>query len=893
MFKNSSESEALSGSSLVLSFGEPGADDVSLVGGKFASLDRLSRIEGVNVPEAKAITSNSFDLFVAENPQIQELAQSLDKASTEWIRLQLTAESIQEDLSDEIRAVENHMRAFGKNLRGAVGETEIPDQLKGVIVTKYKQMCDEAGTPNLEVALRSSAPIEDSAVYSFAGQYDTLFNNRGEEQVLLATRACFESQFTDRVISYRNNGRLKEVKEIEKLDGFEVALKQQSIYSHQESKLAVAMQRMVESKAAGTTFSVDPITGASLFYIEAVNGLGESAVDGNNIPDGIYIDPTTRAIVGKSRGAKRIKAVYSVGGGTEIVDTSEEERTTFAITDYQVDQLSQLAELVTDEYDNDAMDLEWGFDEDGKLWALQARPDTVASKIKPGIIDMRRNVVKAEALKDVEAVIEAGQEGSPGVAVGVVRYCETIEEAWEKLEPGDILVTRETTPEWEELMDKASAIVTEVGGVLSHAAIVSREAGIPCLVGIRDAFVGIRALDGQEITVDATETKIYQGLLPLEMVGELIDVNEIKNNPSPIPVGLILANPRTARKMHALRELGSDFLVGLLRVEFLLNNIGVHVRALIDYDEGKLDNERDTELISIIENKIGGYDSGQEYFVEKLAQGIAAIAAIFPDSEMTIRTTDFKTNEYEGLPGGYLYEGEEANPMMGDRGTIRYMEPEYRQAILLEFAAINRVMEMGYENIKVMLPMVRDPIELSGIPVPLEQAKEWLLERDYSPSVIPEIVDYFTPVSEGGKGYLGVYQLMQLAGLQRGEKGIPIGMMVENPINAISIHRYENPDFFSFGTNDLTQFIEAADRDNPKLQQIPWLTAENPAVVDTVREVISYARENGIRTGICGNAASLYPGFAKMLYEAGIDDISVFPDRYLATVDLLRQTVNE
>lgn len=421
------------------------------------------------------------------------------------------------------------------------------------------------------------------------------------------------------------------------------------------------------------------------------------------------------------------------------------------------------------------------------------------------------------------------------------------------------MVTHRTDPDWNPILHLPSAIITNIGGANCHAAIISRERGIPCIVGAGNAIELLSPLAGKEVTLDAGNCVLYAGALPLELTGEDINVPEILANPTRTPIGLIVSNPETARKMHALKELGGNFLISLLRMEFLLTEIGVHARALEAYDRNLITSP---ELRKRIGEKITGFTSGKDYYVTKLSEGIAQFAAIFPHSKIALRTTDFKTNEYGNLIGGELYETQEANPMTGWRGLIRSLSPENREVTRWELEAIKKARDMGYRNIQLMFPVVRDPIELTGGPD---------LEN---------------------KGFKGIFEIMDEVGLRPGEDEFNVGIMVEVPTNVTLIDEFISTgiNFISFGTNDLTQFTLAVDRDgNEAIQSIPYYKEGNLAIARMVKHVIERCKKRGIKTGICGQAPSNDPEFVKMLVSAGVDSIGVMPDRFLATYRLVRE----
>lgn len=835
------------------------AKRVDLVGGKAASLAELNSIPGIKVPEAFVVTTSLWDQISQQNPEIGERIQGLDYLSSEWLRAKLS-----ENDADAI-SLEKQISNGGEILRNMIGNLQFQSPTETKIRDAYERLCQIAGEENMAVAVRSSGISEDGRDNSFAGQYDTYLHQQGQEEVVESIKKCLASQFTDRAVVYRNEGRLKMSQDVlvSSKSDIDSSIKASVGLSHQEAKLAVVIQRMVNASAAGVGFSVDSKSGAPFIHIDVSYGLGEAVVGGSASPDSYDIDPKTGAIVNRNLGGKEVKTAYVIGG-TEEIEVLEGDRKKFAISDDKARELAGKIEIIKERYGRE-MDTEFAIDGRGEIYFVQARPETVASKIDPMIVKMRRKIIPEGAAREVDIVYRGGITGAPGVANGIVMFANNIEEAKRIIDSPEnkgkkiILVTKETKPDWVPIMKKVAGIVTERGGATCHAAIVSRELEVPCIVGAGETGEVLGKYAGQEITLDATGKKIYQGALPLEEIGEDIDTRELLENPAKTKMGLIISNPDMAKKMHALSELGPNFMISLLRIEFLLNDIGVHVNALRDFDSGKITS--DSDLYKRIGEKIAGYSSGQEYFVTKLSEGIASFAAVFPESDITVRSTDFKTNEYESLIGGGAYEAEEDNPMMGWRGLVRSLSPENRDAFKWELEAIKRAREMGYKNIKLMFPVVRDPKELTGDPE--------LTAIDFK----------------------GAFEIMDEVGMGPRKDGLKVGIMVEVPTNAIRIHDFIDAgiDFVSFGTNDLTQFTLAADRDNGKIQALSWYGETNPAVVSLIRASIRACKERGVETGICGQAPSNSPEFAKMLVEEGISSIGVVPDRFLATHRLIKQ----
>lgn len=838
---------------------DPRAKRVCLTGGKGASLAELRSIPGVKVPEAFVITTSLCNQLLEQNPEVREKIDQLDSLSVGWLRAKLSKDNGLAEILDEKISV------VGRSLKKQLVDVELPLDARNEIVGAYGKLCEITGVNNLDVAVRSSGKSEDGGSNSSAGQYETFLHQQGEGEVLNSAKKCLASQFTERVIVYRNEARLAITDQVLKdyPGDTEKALAESKKFSHREAGLAVVVQRMVDAHSAGVGFSIDSISGAKVARIDINYGLGESVVSGSVTPDSYFVDPIRGEIVGRTLGAKTIKTIYAKGG-TENVAVPEGERKRFVLPDGKIKQMAGAIVAISEHYGK-PVDTEFALDADGEVYFTQARSETVASQKDPMVVRMREYVVSEEEAGKAETLFKGGISGCPGAAAGIKLIAETVDEAntllkSEKYKGKDvILVTDRTDPDWVPIMKKVKGIIARVGGPNCHAAIVSRELGIPCLVGVEDQIEALKNDEIQEITLDVRGLKVYKGKLSLKEIGEDIDVREILNNPTETIVGINMAMPEEARKLHALAELRDKFKISLLRIEFLLQDIGVHVNALVDFDEGKIDPNSD--LYKRIADKIVGYGSGREYYIGKLSEGVASIASTFPNSDIILRTTDFKTNEYRNLIGGERYESIEDNPMMGERGLIRSLFPKNRAAFKWELEAIKKARDMGYGNIKIMFPVVRDPKELTGGP-----------ELD-------------------AIGFKGAYEIMEEVGMERGKDGLKVGIMVEDPANVVRIDDFIDAglDFISFGTNDLTQFTLAVDRDNGVLAKIPWYGETNPAVVSQVRRVIKICKSRGVETGICGNAPSNSPEFVRMLVEEGIDSIGVTPDRILPTIGLVRQ----
>lgn len=852
---------------LTVSLEDERAKRVDIVGGKAASLAELRTISGIKVPEAFILSTSLFEQVLQHYPEIRESIEILDKNSAQWLEAKLAGDKEE----TEAKLLEDQIAVRSESLRRAIKDVGFLPETTAKIDQEYKSLCSEAGEKEMLVAVRSSCTLEDRDDKSFAGQYDTLLFQRGKEQLVTAVKTCLASQFNETVVVYRNEGRLKVSQNFLRDHSGEIdmALAASEGLSHGKSKLAVVVQRMVNASAAGTAFSVDSVTGAPIVKVESNYGVGETVVSGTVTPDSHEVGIRTGAIIGRTLGEKGIKKVYT-DKGVEDVEVLPEERERFALSDDQVKEVASAVVSIARAYgkqmDTKQMDTEFAFDEKGELYFLQARPETVSSAKDQMIIEMREFSVNEDAAKRAEKVLQGGKMGSPGAAVGKVMAVSALEEAkkflGEHKNEDVILVTRMTSPDWVPVIKKTRGIITEIGGTNCHAAIVTRELGMPCLVGVGSAINSLHT--GEEITLDARNATVYKGIVPLEKTGKDIDVRELLNHPTELSLGIIMANPDGAKRLHALAELGKKFKVSLLRAEFILGTtIGVHVNALVDYDRGLVDKNLRGKIKSKLEEF--GYTSGREYFIGRYSEGIASIADKFPNSDIVLRTTDFKTNEYTELIGGKEYESSrEENPMMGIRGLLRFLLPENQEGFKWELEAIKRARDMGYKNIEIMFPMVRHPYEISGNAVQVETGY--------------------------GKGVRSAYEIMKEVGLERGRDGLKVIMMVENPSNVFLINEFIDAgiDGISIGSNDLTQFIVAVDRDNEKLM-LPAYSEMHPAVIDAVKQVLRACKKRGVETGICGNAPSNHPEFARMLVEEGIDSIGVMPDRILETHKLIRE----
>jgi pyruvate,water dikinase len=787
---------------LILWFEEVGIADIPLVGGKNASLGEMIRQlkpKGVNVPNGFATTAYAFRHFI-------------EKAGLEVKLRELFADLDVEDMTN--------LRDRGREARALVLSTPFPDDLQMAIAMSYQKLCDCETSCGREadVAVRSSATAEDLPDASFAGQQETYLNVYGANEVVESCHRCFASLFTDRAISYRT---------INGFDHFDVAL-------------SVGVQKMVRSDlaASGVMFSIDTETGfKNAALITAAYGLGENVVQGAVNPDEYFVFKPTlkqgfRPILEKRLGTKEIKMVYDIGGGkmTKNISVPISERVKFAIADDEILKLAEWACIIEDHYSEvrgklSPMDIEWAKDgNSGELFIVQARPETVQSQKSGNILKNYKLHGSSDILIKGRAVGEMIGQGKANVILEVHRI--------EDFQEGQVLVTNKTDPDWEPIMKKASAIVTNQGGRTCHAAIIAREMGIPAIVGCGNATGKIKT--GQEVTVscaEGEEGRVYDGLVPFEIVETSLD-----NLPKlSTKILMNVGNPEEAFGLSAIPCDG----VGLARMEFIIaNHIKAHPLALMNFDslEDKAAKWEISQLTARYENKA-------DFFVDKLAHGIGTIAAAFYPKPVVVRMSDFKSNEYANLLGGSAFEPTEENPMIGWRGASRYYDPKYREAYGLECQSLKRVRDdMGLTNVIPMIPFCRTPEE--GRKVIAEMAKH---------------------------------------GLKQGVNGLEVYVMCEIPSNVILADEFAQVfDGFSIGSNDLTQLTLGLDRDSSLVAHI--FDERNEAVKSMVRNVIQRAKANHRKIGICGQAPSDYPEFARFLVEQGIDSISLNPDSVLKTM---------
>ncbi|HET6465353.1 MAG TPA: phosphoenolpyruvate synthase [Nitrospiria bacterium] len=791
--------------SSILWFEEIGIDDIPKVGGKNASLGEMVRglsARGVKVPNGFAVTADAYRRFLRE------------------ARLDLIIRETLEGL--DTRDLEN-LRRRGLKIRQAIVSADLPKELEQAITDAYDRLSDQTHGL-LDVAVRSSATAEDLPDASFAGQQETYLNVQGHRALLEACKRCFASLFTDRAISYRTD------------KGFD----------HLKIALSIGVQRMVRSDlaASGVMFSIDTETGfPNAVLINASYGLGENVVQGSVNPDEYYVfKPTLKAgfrpILQKMLGTKEFKLVYDVGGGKMVknVPVPPDDRARFAITDDEILTLARWACVIEEHYSAKKgrptpMDMEWAKDGlTGELFIVQARPETVQSQ-------KDRDEVEIYHLAQRGRVLVTGRSVGEKIGQGPVRVIKSVQHI-DRFRPGEVLVTDKTDPDWEPIMKKAAAIVTNRGGRTCHAAIVSRELGLPAVVGAEQATERLK--DGQSVTISCAEGEtgvVYEGTLPF-------DVEKINLKSMVRPKTRVMMNLGNPQEAFGLSFIPNDG-VGLAREEFIISTwIKIHPLALVNYH--RLD---DPEVKAEIDRLTEGYGDKVEYFVDRLAQGVGMIAAAFYPKDVIVRLSDFKTNEYANLVGGRPYEPTEENPMLGFRGASRYYNPRYRDGFALECRAMKQVRdEMGLTNVKLMIPFCRT-------------------------------------VEEGRL----VQAEMEKHGLKRGQNGLELYVMCEIPSNVILADAFaELFDGFSIGSNDLTQLVLGVDRDSEIVATL--FDERNPAVKSMVATVIKAAKAKGRKIGICGQAPSDYPEFARFLVEQGIDSISLNPDAVMKTTVTIAET---
>lgn len=791
----------------IFNLNEVSLNDINLVGGKNASLgEMIQNIEsmGIKVPNGFAVTTNAYRDFIDFNglqEQVVNLVAGLDDGNLP------------------------ELRRVGAEVRQLIRNGIFPPKIKEEIRERYQQLSESYGQNMIDVAVRSSATAEDLPDASFAGQQETFLNVRGSESILEAVRNCFASLFTDRAISYRNTFN----------------------YNHFDIALSVCIQKMVRSDmaASGVAFSLDPESGfKDVVVVNSSWGLGEMIVQGAVSPDEFIIfKPSLEhgfsSIIEKKIGNKDKKMIYGEDHGklTKTVTVSDENKEKFSITDQQALEIARWVSSIEKYYSNlkgrwCPMDVEWAIDGiSNDLYIVQARPETIHSQNKTKMLVEYH--VQSEGIKPIVTGIAVGDRAASGKVVIMHSVDGNVNE--HLFEEGSILVTEMTDPDWEPIMKKASAIITNKGGRTCHAAIVAREMGLPAIVGCFNATEILK--EKQMVTVSCAEGDsgfVYDGYVEFHKTEtSLEDLPKVKT-----PIMLNVASPDIAFKFAHLPNAG----VGLAREEFIINNyIRVHPMALLKHSE-----LNDKDLSEQIRKITLGYDSEETFFIKRLSYGIARIASSFYPNKVIVRLSDFKSNEYYNLLGGSYFEPIEENPMIGWRGASRYYSEAYEPAFGMEIKAIKRVREkMGLKNVVVMIPFCRTVGEL-----------------------------------------LKVYETMEKYGLKRGENGLEVYLMAELPSNIFMADEFaKHIDGFSIGSNDLTQLVLGLDRDSALVAHI--YDERNTAVKRAISHLIKVGKENGVKVGICGQGPSDFPDFAQFLVEEGIDSISVTPDSLLKTLKAL------
>ncbi len=776
--------------------------DLAQVGGKNASLgEMIGHLDelGVSVPGGFATTADAYREFIAHNDLYQRI---FDRLATL-------------DVEDVAALV-----AAGREIRDWVIESPLPESLENDIRSAYLRLCEENGGGDVAVAVRSSATAEDLPDASFAGQQETFLNVVGIEDVLHRVREVFASLYNDRAIAYRVHHGFK----------------------HEDVFLSAGVQLMVRSDigASGVLFTLDTESGfRDVVFITSSYGLGENVVQGAVNPDEFYVyKPTLRqgkpAVLRRQLGSKAIRMVYSEQDGERVrnEDTPAELRRRFSITDAEAESLSRQA-LIIEEHYGRPMDIEWAKDGNtGKLFIVQARPETVKSRGRPNRMERYR-------LTGSGAVLSEGRAIGQKIGAGYARVVRSISEM-DKVQPGDVLIADMTDPDWEPVMKRAAAIVTNRGGRTCHAAIIARELGVPAVVGCGDAMD--RIADGAEVTVSCAEGDtglIYEGTLDFE-----VDVADLENMPpAPLKIMMNVGNPERAFDFAQLPHQG----IGLARLEFVIaRQIGIHPKALLEYDQ------QEPALKARIDEMIAGYADPVSFYVDRLAEGISTLAAAFAPHPVIVRLSDFKSNEYANLVGGERYEPHEENPMLGFRGASRYIDPSFADCFALECRAMKKVREdMGLTNAWVMIPFVRT----------LDEARK-------------------------------VIDALATNGLVRGESGLKVIMMCELPSNALLAEEFlELFDGFSIGSNDLTQLTLGLDRDSGVIAHL--FDERDAAVKKLLSMAISTARAKGKYIGICGQGPSDHPDLAEWLMDQGIESVSLNPDTVVDTWLRLARHVTE
>jgi len=776
--------------SYIIKLDELGMEDIETVGGKNASLgEMISNLSnlGVTVPGGFATTSAAYRAFLATDGLGQRISDSLDGLNV-----------------DDIEA----LRAAGDSIRGWILETPLPGQLRQDLDKAWAEM---SGGKDIAVAVRSSATAEDLPEASFAGQQETFLNVRGIDHLIDALHQVYASLYNDRAIAYRVH------------QGFD----------HKLVALSVGVQTMVRSDigSAGVIFTLDTETGfRDAVFITASYGLGETVVQGAVNPDEFYVYKPGLAqghfpILRKNLGSKAIKMIYSddptPGKTVDTVDVDESDSLKFCISDEDIIELGRMAVTIEKHYGR-PMDIEWGKDgNDGKLYILQARPETVQSR--------SGRTIQRYTLKGSSNIVTRGRSIGQKIGAGPAKVIRDVSEM-SRVQAGDVLVSDMTDPDWEPVMKRAAAIVTNRGGRTCHAAIIARELGIPAVVGCGDATETIS--DGVDVTVscaEGDEGRVYEGKLEFEQT--LIELDSLPD--IPVKIMMNVGNPDRAFDFANIPNHG----VGLARLEFIINRmIGVHPQALLEYDA------LDSVTREAVDEQMAGYGDPVQFFIDKLAEGVSSIAAAFHPQPVIVRMSDFKSNEYANLIGGERYEPDEENPMIGFRGAGRYVAESFRPCFELECAAIRKVRnDMGLANVQVMIPFVRT----------VKQAKD-------------------------------VIDLMAKNGLERGKDDLKLIMMSELPTNALLADQYlEHFDGMSIGSNDMTQLALGLDRDSALVANL--FDERDDAVKALLKMTITACKKQGKYVGICGQGPSDYPDFARWLLDQGIESMSLNPDTVVET----------
>lgn len=789
----------------ILWFDEIGIEDVPKVGGKNASLgemySKLKVSKGVNIPFGFATTADAYFYFLSSaglDKKIGEILENLDAHNLK------------------------QLQEKGKEIRNLILNSPMPPDFADEVRLAYRKLSENYGSEATDVAVRSSATAEDLPGASFAGQQETFLNIVGDEDVLQAIKKCFASLFTDRAIVYR----------------------QEMGFSHVKVGLSAGIQKMIRSDlgSSGVMFSCDTESGfGDVVLINASYGLGENVVQGKVEPDQYYVFETTlrlrsgpsafRPIIEKRIGSKSIKMIYATGKiPVKNIATSKKERESFVLSDEEILTLAKWSIIVEDHYKK-SMDMEWAKDgRDGKLYVVQARPETVQSRKNLKILEEYKLKVESHKLKVIVKGMSVGSKIGSGKANKIMSAKDI-----DKFKKGEVLVTRVTDPDWVPAMKMASAIVTDSGGRTCHAAIVGRELGVPVIVGSEAGTKVIKS--GQEITIDCSqgeEGKVYEGIIPFEI--KKTDISNIPETKTKILMNV--GEPSNAFNLSFIPNDG----VGLAREEFIIaNEIKIHPNALINYRSLKPALKKKIDELTL------GYEDKVQFYIDKLSEGIGKIGAAFYPNPVIVRFSDFKTNEYRSLVGGELYEPQEENPMIGFRGASRYYNPKFKNAFILECKAIKKVREeFGLNNVIVMVPFCRTP-------------------------------------DEGRK----VVQILEEQGLKSGS--LKIYVMCEIPSNVILAEQFlEIFDGFSIGSNDLTQLTLGLDRDNSELASIG--NEKDRAVKELIEEAIKVCKNNNKYIGICGQGPSDFPDFAQFLVELGIESISLNPDSVLKTKIAIAET---